>query len=263
MKTLTAPALTTAAALLALASPALAAEAPFLDTFSTDSSADYIIRGATPWTVTDGQLVANLAPEGDNGRTDAVLNFSNIDTTPGTVITLSTDVEIFGDSGDTTRVGFTFFGDADLYNDADGAAPSLYRLQVDEPGGFDPPSLTFGEFSGAADADASDASIAADFTDLERTATLSAEITLGAIGFTGTFTATSEEGVSTTLNFADDTPLAYGPLFGVVADTFSGSTNSAIGFDNFAVTVTPIPEPASAALLAAGGALLLTRRRGA
>ena len=99
--------------------------------------------------------------------------------------------------------------------------------------------------------------------DFGTAASLNVDLLIGgteaAPSIAGTFTVTAN-GVTDSLAFADTSIVGFGDLFGFFVNGASGAANGVL-IDNLTITTTPIPEPASAALLAAGGALLLTRRR--
>jgi hypothetical protein len=76
------------------------------------------------------------------------------------------------------------------------------------------------------------------------------------------FHATATDGTKTTVfDYTDPTPLTAGTFFGYRTATNGAGTTETVQYDNFSVTGTPVPEPASLGLAAVVGAGALMRRR--
>ncbi|BAM03763.1 PEP-CTERM sorting domain-containing protein [Phycisphaera mikurensis] len=252
---------TALAALALVATPALAADAPYTETFDGFDTADFTLfvdpaDAPAGLSVAGGELVVDLTGV---GVTDVVLPVNGLDLTPGSVVSVSADIAPTGELTDLVDIGLVAFGTAGTDQ-----IDSFYALTVEEAGGFGgglDTFLRFNEIGGDNTADAEAAPAA--FGSIAGGAQYAAEFTVGGLAaaptLSGTFSVTAG-GLTETLAFADATPPALGNLFGFTVDGFDGSAGVGLVIDNFSVT-SVIPEPASAAVLALGGVTLLARRR--
>ncbi len=257
------PRLTTTAlggATLALASLGHAqATAPFTETYSggTFDVATPVVSGGATWTLTGDAYQVDLNSNG-NAITYATFDVPNVPTAPGTVVTVSTDFTITGDSTDTTSVGLILFA-----SDTDTDNTSFYEVIISEPGGFVTPEFVVNEVGApGTDPDPTDPDAVASTVFSEY------EVETFNLAVVTTFISATEASFDITVTGAggtdgavisDTVEIPLGTVFGLTGDTFSGSSNAQITFDNFSVSF--IPEPTSLALLGLGGLGLLARRR--
>jgi hypothetical protein len=234
-----------------------AVDAPFVETF--DGGAFSAIGGFTQ----DGTATTSLTGDAfvidlDTDTSDQFffVDVPNVPTTPGTQVTTSVDFTITGDSTDVTTFGVTMFGTG-----TDAGTDTYYEFAIVEPGGFVTPEFSLNEVGADPDTDLDPDNILSTLFDDFEDATFTLTVTATLLPTGALFDFSITDGVTLEMSQVTDTATttSLGTVFGIVADTFSGSTNSAVTVDNFSVVV--VPEPASLALIAVGGLAAMRRRR--
>ncbi|MEM7625466.1 MAG: PEP-CTERM sorting domain-containing protein [Planctomycetota bacterium] len=232
---------------------AAAVDVPFIETYSggTFDVTTPVINGGATWSIVGDAYEVDLN-SGGNAVTDSVFAIDNLPTGPGAVVTTSVDFTITGDSGDTTLVGFVLFG-----SETDTAVGTFYEVGILEPGGFDPPALSVNEVGGDDPAVIDTINFDAFEVDTFSLTVVSTVLAADQIEFEVTVAG---NGLNETQTFIDTVDSTLGNVFGLTGDTFSGSSNAQITFDNFSVTA--VPEPTTAALIGVGALVLIRHRRG-
>ncbi|MEM6391506.1 MAG: PEP-CTERM sorting domain-containing protein [Planctomycetota bacterium] len=249
-------------AALAAAPHTLANTVPFTETFTggfdgdawvddtTDPSYDFAPNAATDTydvTLTNGS------------RSYSTVGTTGIPTTVGTVITTSTEFTLTDADTATTRIGFVLLADTAAI-EGTGSDPNSIIAYISEPGGFVAPVFV------VRDLDTFNDDISDPFTTLDRALTdatyrLDAITTIVTDGIETSLTLTNLSTLeSETADLAIDTAIPTGGFVGLHTDRNGGGPASTIAFDNYSVSVSVIPEPASAVLFAAGLGLLVRRR---
>ena len=237
---------------------------PFVETFS-DSAGDGF--DLSPW-VDDsvgynfainagGQLEATLT---DGARSYSVVETSGIPSSVGTKVTVSTDFTLTDTTTSTTRLGLLLFGTSSDIEMA-GPDPESYSAYISEPGGYSTPVFV------ARNIQTGTSAASSDFTTFTGALTgttfnLTVDATIGATDLTIDYILTDLINAGPVESGQVTLPITAAPLgdyFGVHVDRNSGGPESTVTFDNYSVSY--VPEPMSALLLATGAGLAITRRR--
>jgi hypothetical protein len=234
---------------------ASAISTPFLETY-----AGGMFDGPAP--VTDGNVSWTLTPAGyvfsSSSQTGvSMYQIPGLDFSPGTFVTMSADftVETMGDLEDVIRVGFVAAATGPAFV-TDSSVDGYVIYAIEPSGVFGDAELVVTEFNAAA------------AVEFDADSPLTALTAIGTYTFTTVITYNADDsvdfdisivgpgGYSFATSFTDPDSPMQGEWFGLYARNFGGAQTR---FNDFSIGV--IPEPASLALLAAGGALLIGRRR--
>lgn len=241
--------------------------APFTETFSDPVDGfDFDVFTPEPdnaYTFTPNTVDGTLDVSLTSGAT--AYTFVEVDGVPSTVNTqvrVSTDFTLTDGNTATTRIGFVLFGQEPVIKT--NGNPEAYVAFISEPGGFGAaPEFDVFENNQFIFGTASPFTNITDALDqssynLEVVAT----ILVDEILFDFTLTDLNNPSLveSGSILYTDVPGPPTGEFFGLAIDRNNAGPASSIVFDNFSVSSSVIPEPASALLFAAGLGLLVRRR---
>ena len=237
---------------LSFASSALAATAPFNETFASTPADTWTTTGTAGWSVTGGYYqAAGSTTAGSFSSTVALTNVNSTTFTPGTSFTISSTFQI---TAGTSNAGGEFYGLA-LFGTPSNLTTSYYLADVQRSGSIRIVSL---------------GSTNADFTGGTATAIGSALAlnTNYTLTFTGTYTSANSLSMSFGITDANNTLLKSvtatdataltGTNFGFRLNNNTAGSAMTAKFDNLDVAaVSAIPEPATYAAIVGLGFLAL------
>lgn len=237
-----------ACSLLTLALPATAAVVPFTEDFNDGVADGFSASGAYTANGVDGTY--DISVSGAGLVRNSTVDITNADGAPG--ITVSTDAEFSVFNG---SVGFAAYGSVSGVSTG-----SFYLLDITGLGTTSDTGIRILEIGGDGGINVS-SDLPGSFTFVEDDPfSLSADFVPGATAGSIDIELTLTQGSNSFSISGTDATGLTGDAFGYRTRTTGGGNGELVGsFDNF--TVTPIPEPGSLALAAAGALLISLRRR--
>lgn len=227
--------------------PASAAIVPFSEDFDDGVADGFSASGAYTVDSVDGTY--DISVSGAGLVRNSTVDLTNADGAPGVTVSTDADFSTFNGS-----VGFAAYGSTPGVSSG-----SFYLLDITGLGTTSATGIRILEIGSSGISVASD--LPSTFTFVETDPfSLSADFVPGTSAGSIDITFTLTQGLNSFSISGTDATGLTGDAFGYRTRTTTGGNGELVGsFDNFAVTA--FPEPATLALAAAGGAMMINRRR--